>query len=142
MTIARYCSGACKAKAYRARRQAGASPATDSVPLPPGARHGRAVEIRQQVNELAGILADTASGQQALFASPGTARRARRAETAQTLHGLITELSVLAADATVTSRARKRLAPADARASTLFDDTDFNNARCNALPSVTQGNFC
>ncbi|MGH3199790.1 MAG: hypothetical protein ACRDOH_06155 [Streptosporangiaceae bacterium] len=69
---ARYCSGACKAKAYRARQQAGGPPATDKAPLPSAARHARAVEIRQQVSELTGIMADTASGQQALFASPGT----------------------------------------------------------------------
>ena len=38
---ARYCSGACKAKAYRACQQAGEPPATDGAPLPPAARHAR-----------------------------------------------------------------------------------------------------
>jgi hypothetical protein len=70
---ARYCSGACRAKAYRARRQAGGFAASDSPPLPAAARHARAVEIRQQASDLIGTLADTASGQQALFASPGSA---------------------------------------------------------------------
>ena len=68
------------AKAYRVRRQAGGPPDTDRPPLTPAARHARAVEIRQQVSELAGALADTASGQQELFASPGTTRRTRPAE--------------------------------------------------------------
>jgi hypothetical protein len=60
------------AKAPRVRRRA---PDTDRPPLTPAARHARGAEIRQQVSELAGALADTASGQQALFASPGTTRR-------------------------------------------------------------------
>jgi len=107
---ARYCSGACKAKAYRARRQA-RQPA-DTQPVPPAGRHARAVEIRQQVSELAGIMADTASGQQALFASPGTARRRiRPAETARTLHRLIDELAALATHATVTERVTIRQIP-------------------------------
>ena len=66
----RYCSGACKAKAYRARQQAG-GPArrTRRRSRPPPAMPA-AIEIRQQVSELIGIMADTASGQLALFASP------------------------------------------------------------------------
>jgi len=107
----RYCSGACKAKAYRARQQAGGPP-PDTPPASPAARHARAIEIRQQVSELTGIMADTASGQLALFASPGTARRrARPAETARTLHRLIAELTTLAVAATVTERVTKRQAP-------------------------------
>jgi hypothetical protein len=83
---ARYCSGACKAKAYRDRQQAGGTAAPNGPPLPAGARHARAVEIRQQVSELTGALADTASGQQALFTSPGTPRLGRPAQAARTLH--------------------------------------------------------
>ncbi len=100
----RYCSDACKAKAYRARQQAG-EPPPDLLPVSAAGRHARAVEIRQQVSELTGIMADTASGQQALFASPGTARRRTRpAETARTLHHLIAELTALAVASTVTGR--------------------------------------
>jgi len=111
---ARYCSGACKAKAYRA---------TDGTPLPAGARHARAVEIRQRISELAGTLADTASGQQALFPSPATTRRARPAETARALHQLITELTTLATAATVTKRATIRRPPAGTlQTSPLFDE--------------------
>jgi hypothetical protein len=95
----RYCSGACKAKAYRApQQQAGGIPGTDKPPLPAAARHARAIEIRQQIGELAGALADTASGQQALFTAPGTARHTRPVETARSLHHLITELAALATD--------------------------------------------
>jgi hypothetical protein len=125
----RYCSGACKAKAYRARQQAGESPAADPAPLPPAARHARAVEIRQQVGELTGVLADTASGQEALFPSPGTARRSRPGETARLLHRLIVELTVLATAATVTKRATKRRSPAGVpQTSPLFDGTDIDDA--------------
>ena len=116
---ARYCSDACKAKAYRTRRQAGELRSADPAPLPPSARHARAVEIRQRVSELAGALADTASGQQALFTTPASARQARPAEIARTLHHLVTELATLAAAATVTKRATKRRPP---EASRLFDD--------------------
>ena len=55
-------------------------------------------------------MADTASGQQALFASPGTTRRARPADTARTLHHLVTELAALATAATVTKRVTIRRA--------------------------------
>jgi hypothetical protein len=120
----RYCSGACKAKAYRARQQAGEPPGTGTPPLTAAARHARAIEIRQQVSELAGALADTASGQQALFASPGTMRRARPEDTARTLHQLITELTTLATTATVTKRVTLRRAPAGTtQTSPLFDES-------------------
>jgi hypothetical protein len=109
----RYCSDACKAKAYRARQQPGEPTATDPGPLPPGARHARAVEIRQQANDLIAALADTASGQQSLFATPGTTRRTRPAQAGQALHRLITELTTLATTATtVTKRTTKRRPPA------------------------------
>ena len=104
----RYCSGACKARAYRARQQAG----EPVPPISPAARHARVIEIRQQVSELVRTMADTASGQQALFAPPGaTRRRTRPAETARTLHRLIAELAALAADAAVTQRVTIRQAP-------------------------------
>jgi hypothetical protein len=126
---ARYCSGACKAKAYRGRQQAGDSAVQDGPPLPAAARHARAVEIRQQVSELAGALADTASGQQALFTSPGTARRTRPAEAARVLHRLITELAALAAASAVTKHATKRRSPAGLpQASPLFGDPDRTGA--------------
>jgi hypothetical protein len=118
---ARYCSGACKAKAYRDRQQADDSAVPDGPPLPAAARHARAVEIRQQVTELAGILADTASGQQALFTSPGTARRTRPAEAARVLHRLIAELATLATATAVTKRRPQERAP---QTSPLFDDED------------------
>jgi hypothetical protein len=119
----RYCSGACKAKAYRARQQAGGSP-SDTPPAPPSARHARAVEIRQQVSELVGIMADTASGQQALFPPPAaTRRRVRPAETARTLHRLIAELTALAVAGTVTERVTKRQASGGAKRTTsMFDE--------------------
>jgi hypothetical protein len=98
----RYCSGACKAKAYRARRQADGPAGTNGTQLPPGARHARAIEIRRQISELAGALADTASGQQTLFATPAVGRRTRPADTGRTLHQLIAELTTLAIVATVT----------------------------------------
>ena len=101
---ARYCSAACKAKAYRARQENNGPSGTGPPPLTAAARHARVIEIRQQITELTGILADTASGQQALFVTPGTARRIKPAGTARTLHKLIAELASLAADATVTKR--------------------------------------
>jgi hypothetical protein len=119
---ARYCSGACKAKAYRARQQAGEQrPGTP--PISPAGRHARVIEIRQQVSGLVGDMADTASGQQALFASPGTARRrARAAETARTLHRLIAELATLAT-ATITERVTIRQPPGGTtQTMPLFDE--------------------
>jgi hypothetical protein len=119
----RYCSGACKAKAYRARQQAG-EPPPDTSPISPAARHARVIEIRQQVSELVGAMADAASGQQVLFASPGAARRRTRpAETARTLHRLIAELAALAVAATVTERVTIRQAPGGTTQTTpMFDE--------------------
>jgi hypothetical protein len=99
----RYCSNACKAKAYRARQRSGPHAGTAESPLPPtaAARHARALGIRQQISELAAILADDASGQQALFPS-APARRIRPADAAAALHRLIIELAALAATATGT----------------------------------------
>jgi hypothetical protein len=127
---ARYCSGGCKAKAYRARQQAAdGATAPDAPPLPAAGRHARAVEIRQQASDLIGILADTASGQQALFASPGASRRIRPAETARILHRLVSELAALATAASVTKRATIRRLTGAPQTSPLFDDGDLNNAR-------------
>jgi hypothetical protein len=69
-------------------------------------------------------MADTASGQQALFTSPGTARRRTRpAETARTLHRLIAELTALAVAATVTERVTIPRAPgATTQTMPLFDE--------------------
>ena len=118
---ARYCSGACKAKAYRARRNAGEPADAGGPPISAAVRYARATEIRQQIIQLTANLADTASGQQELFASPGTARSARPAETAQALHQLITELAALAvAAATVTKRVTFPVTPARARQTALL----------------------
>jgi hypothetical protein len=122
---ARYCSGSCKARAYRARQQADEFPGAASGPLPPGARHALAVEIRQQASDLIAALSDTASGQQALFSTPGTARRTQPAVAGRTLHRLITELTTLALSATVTKRATKRQPPGGApQPPPLFDEPD------------------
>jgi hypothetical protein len=136
---ARYCSGACKAKAYRARQQAGGPP-PDTPPASPAARHARAIEIRQQVSELTGIMTDTASGQMALFASPGTARRRiRPAETARTLHRLIAELTALALAATVTERATKRQAPDGTTPTMPLFDEGGNDGYVLAAPITRPG---
>ncbi len=102
----RYCSGACKAKAYRARQRSGerATAAEPALPSTPATRYARATGVRQQISELTAALADTASGQQQLFASPRTARRTRPADTAAALHRLITELAALAAAAAAPAR--------------------------------------
>jgi hypothetical protein len=96
---ARYCSGACKAKAYRTRQENNGPSGTGPPPLTAAARHARVIEIRQQITELTGILADTASGQQALFGTPGTS---------------------LAADATVTKRVTLHQAESGKQAPPLF----------------------
>ncbi len=114
-----------RATARTAGARPGTAPAHARRRLAPAARHARVVEIRQQVSELAGALADTASGQQALFASPGTTRRTRPAEAARIPHRLITELTMLATATTVT----KRRAPAGApRTSPLFEEAGLSAA--------------
>lgn len=110
----RYCSGACKARAYRARQQASEPAGTDRPPLPAAARYARAVQIRQQISELAGTLADTASDQRALFGAPGPVRRTGPGATARALHQLITELAALATAATATKRVTFHREPAAA----------------------------
>jgi hypothetical protein len=84
--------------------------------------HARATEIRQQIGELTAAMADTASGQQALFASPGAARRMRPADTAAALHRLVAELAVLATAGTVTKRVTFRRTPAGTETAPLFDE--------------------
>jgi hypothetical protein len=120
----RYCSGACKAKAYRDRQRSGTRAGDAGPPLPPtaAARHARATEIRRQIGELTAAMADTASGQQALFASPGAARRMRPADTAAALHRLVAELAVLATAGTVTKRVTFRRTPAGTETAPLFDE--------------------
>ena len=119
---ARYCSGACKAKAYRARQENNGPSGTGSPPLTAAARHARVIDIRQQITELTGILADTASGQQALFGAPGTASRTKPAGAARTLRKLITELASLAADATITKRVTLHHAESGKQTPPLFDN--------------------
>jgi hypothetical protein len=120
---ARYCSGACKAKAYRTRQESNGLPGTGPPPLTAAARYARVIEIRQQISELTGILADTASGQQALFGTPGTARQTKPAGTARALHKLIAELASLAAGATVTKRVTLHRAESGKQTPPLLDST-------------------
>jgi len=118
---ARYCSGACRARAYRARRRNAAPAGTRPPPLTGDDRHARVIEIRQQASELMSILADTATGQQALFGTPGSNRRPRPADAAVTLHKLIAELALLAADTAVTKRVTLRRSTNGNHTPPLFD---------------------
>ncbi len=123
----RYCSGACKAKAYRARQRSGerATTAEPALPSTAATRYARATGIRQQISELTAALADTASGQQQLFASPRTARRTRPADTAAALHRLIAELAALAAaTAATTRRAIPHPAAGTPQTAPLFQEPD------------------
>ena len=90
-----YCSNACKAKAYRARQRSGehVSAADPALLSSAGDRYVRTTGIHQRISDLTTALADTASGQQALFAPPRTVRRMRPADTAAALHLLIAELA-------------------------------------------------
>lgn len=65
----RYCTDACKARAYRARQLTTRARPPEEVTLPAtaAARYARAAEIHRQISELVTTLADIASGQQALF---------------------------------------------------------------------------
>jgi hypothetical protein len=121
----RYCSAACKAKAYRARQRSSEHATDTAPPLPSSAadRYARTIEIRQQISDLTTALADTASGQQALFAAPGTARRIRPADAAAALHRLIAELAALAtAAASQTRRTRTRPATRTPQTPPLFSE--------------------
>ena len=137
---ARYCSGACKAKAYRTRQQAG-QPAQHAAGSrrPPGTPASSRSGSRS-ANSSA-IMADTASGQQALFASPGTARRRTRpAETARTLHRLIAELAALAVAATVTERVTIRQAQGGTtQTMSLFDEAGNGRITRSRHPDHSSG---
>jgi hypothetical protein len=115
----RYCSDACKARAYRARQLTALAEAPAvTLPSTASARYARAIEVHREISELVTALADTASGQQVLFL-PGPGRKPARV-TAKKLHRLIGELTILAAAAapdetsrheTGPSRTRRRAAP-------------------------------
>ena len=126
-----YCSTACKAKAYRARQRSGAHPELTGSPRPAtaAARHARVTEIRQQISELTALLADTASGQQALFTPARNTRRTQPGDTGTELRRLVTELTTLATDATASAR-RPAPRPAASVPQTppLFSETDTTPA--------------
>jgi len=84
----RYCSNACKAKAYRDRQHSGEHASAAGPPLPSSAadRYARTIEIRQQISDLTTAMAETASGQQAMFASPRTPPRRNCGSTAPARH--------------------------------------------------------
>lgn len=93
-----YCTDACKARAYRARRLTAwaTPPAGTTIPAGAAARYARATEIHPQISELVTTLADIASGQQALFES-ATSKPVRT--TIRKLNKLSSELAALAAAA-------------------------------------------
>ena len=95
----RYCTDACKAKAYRARQLTAWARPPEEVTLPAtaAARYARATEIHRQISELVTTLADIASGQQALFESTTTSKPVRT--TIKKLNKLTSELAALAAAA-------------------------------------------
>jgi len=95
----RYCTDACKARAYRARQLTTWARPPEEVTLPAtaAARYARATEIRRQISELVTTLADIASGQQALFESPASSKPVRA--TIKKLNKLTSELAALAAAA-------------------------------------------
>jgi hypothetical protein len=97
----RYCTQACKARAYRARQLAAWARPPEEVALPStaAARYARATEIHRQIAELAATLADTASGQQALFETAAS-RKPLRA-TIKKLNKLTSELAALAVAASL-----------------------------------------
>lgn len=93
----RYCTNACKARAYRARQAATRAKPAQGITIPSSteARYARATEIRPQISELVTILADTASGPQALFESAASSKPVRT--TIRKLNKLTSELAALAA---------------------------------------------
>ena len=95
----RYCTEACKARAYRARQLTAWARPPEEVTLPAtaAARYARATEIHRQISELVTTLADIASGQQALFESTTTSKPVRT--TIKKLNKLTSELAALAAAA-------------------------------------------
>ena len=95
----RYCTDACKARAYRARQLTTWARPPEEVTLPAtaAARYARATEIHRQISELVTTLADIASGQQALFESTTSSKPVRT--TIKKLNKLTSELAALAAAA-------------------------------------------
>ena len=95
----RYCTDACKARAYRARQLTARAtpPAGTAIPAGAAARYARATEIHPQISELVTTLAAIASGQQALFESAASSKPART--TIRKLNKLISEMAALAAAA-------------------------------------------
>ena len=95
----RYCTDACKARAYRARQLTTWARPPEGITLPSGAaaRYARATEIHRQISELVTTLADIASGQQALFESATSSKPVRA--TIKKLGKLTSELAALAAAA-------------------------------------------
>ena len=95
----RYCTDACKARAYRTRQLTAWARPPEEVTLPAtaAARYARATEIHRQISELVTTLADIASGQQALFESTTTSKPVRT--TIKKLNKLTSELAALAAAA-------------------------------------------
>jgi hypothetical protein len=97
----RYCTEACKARAYRARQLAAGARPPEEVTLPSTAtaRYARATEIHRQIGELVATLADTASGQQALFETAASRKPVRA--TIKKLNKLTSELAALAVAASL-----------------------------------------
>ena len=95
----RYCTDACKARAYRARQRTTWARPPEEVTLPAtaAARYARAAEIHRQISELVTTLADIASGQQTLFESTTSSKPVRT--TIKKLNKLTSELAALAAAA-------------------------------------------
>jgi len=95
----RYCTDACKARAYRARQLTtwARPPGEVTLPATAAARYARAAEIHRQISELVTTLADIASGQQALFESTTSSKPVRT--TIKKLNKLTSELAALAAAA-------------------------------------------
>lgn len=95
----RYCTDACKARAYRARQLTARAkpPEAITVPSSAAARYARATEIHCQISQLVTTLADIASGQQALFEPAASSKPARAA--IRKLNKLTSELAALAAAA-------------------------------------------
>ena len=84
----RYCTEACKARAYRARQLAAWARPPEEVTLPStaAARYARATEIHRQIGELVATLADTASGQHALFETAASRKPPRHHQETEQAH--------------------------------------------------------
>jgi alkylhydroperoxidase/carboxymuconolactone decarboxylase family protein YurZ len=89
------------ARAHRARQLAAWARPPEEVTLPStaAARYARATEIHRQIGELVATLADTASGQQALFETAASRKPVRA--TIKKLNKLTSELAALAVAASL-----------------------------------------